>query len=499
MRIRKNVNEIKDGTLLWYSKAVEEMKKRDISDPTSWWYQAAIHGIGLQTFKENPLGPDVYKWSEESIWTKATGLPPNTELKKELIELLITENTNQYFWQQCQHGSWFFLPWHRMYLYFFERIVRKTIVDLNGPEDWALPYWNYSDVDNPKLSPEQQDRALHIPPEFGFTNSMAGSSHPNPDFPGLWMEERLSYKLNPKDASSTSSMQSKNFVVNNGVGFGGVKFTFSHSPGTFGLLENVPHNKVHVDIGGAMGDPDTAALDPIFWLHHANIDRLWQSWIARGNSNPKSHAWLNQVFDFHDELGNHVKISTADVLNTENLDYTYTDNFAGIKQTENALKETNSQGINMFDIIGATTKPLTIGSKSVSTSLNFIPQKNSTVILGSVGKEDGQSPTAIHILLENITGTGNIAPVNVFIRLPDNIERHFVGSVGLFGLAQSSSVSARNTGVGINVQLDATEIVHQLRAHPKWKLEDIHIEVEPSRELGAANATIGRISIKAEV
>ena len=44
---------------------------------------------------------------------------------------------------------------------------------------------------------------------------------------------------------------------------------------------------VHVLVGGSdpnsnlpglMSDPDTAGLDPIFWLHHANIDRLWEVW-----------------------------------------------------------------------------------------------------------------------------------------------------------------------------------------------------------------------------
>ena len=48
------------------------------------------------------------------------------------------------FWRACQHNSWFFLPWHRMYLHFFEKIVLGHVIRLGGPEDWALPYWNYS-------------------------------------------------------------------------------------------------------------------------------------------------------------------------------------------------------------------------------------------------------------------------------------------------------------------------------------------------------------------
>ncbi len=62
--------------------------------------------------------------------------------------------------------------------------------------------------------------------------------------------------------------------------------------GDEGFLEHSPHDNVHGDIGGAlnnvfnnrlaqglMSNPCTAALDPIFWLHHANIDRLWEVWL----------------------------------------------------------------------------------------------------------------------------------------------------------------------------------------------------------------------------
>ena len=37
---------------------------------------------------------------------------------------------------------------------------------------------------------------------------------------------------------------------------------------------------------GLMSDPGTAGLDPIFYLHHSNIDRMWALWNANGNANP---------------------------------------------------------------------------------------------------------------------------------------------------------------------------------------------------------------------
>ena len=63
-------------------------------------------------------------------------------------------------------------------------------------------------------------------------------------------------------------------------GFGGPVTGFHHgSDGPNGQLESVPHNQVHGYVGGFMGSFDTAGLDPIFWLHHANIDRIWQIWL----------------------------------------------------------------------------------------------------------------------------------------------------------------------------------------------------------------------------
>ena len=48
--------------------------------------------------------------------------------------------------------------------------------------------------------------------------------------------------------------------------------------GSFQSQINGVHGSVHVRTGGDMGDVPTAAYDPIFYLHHANIDRLWADW-----------------------------------------------------------------------------------------------------------------------------------------------------------------------------------------------------------------------------
>ncbi|MEA2188118.1 MAG: hypothetical protein QOK16_3129 [Solirubrobacteraceae bacterium] len=94
-------NEAFDPITLAYAKAVKVMQARAATDPTSWTFQGAIHG--------------------------AYAAPPPRA-----------------GWNQCQHQGWFFLPWHRMYVYYLERIVRAAVKAAGGPADFALPYWNYS-------------------------------------------------------------------------------------------------------------------------------------------------------------------------------------------------------------------------------------------------------------------------------------------------------------------------------------------------------------------
>ena len=150
VRVRKSVFKLAGGgasapagdwdpILTWYAKAMNAMLAKSIDDPTSWGYQAAIHGLDAAT---SPLKPGEH------------ALPTNEGDP----------------WGQCQHGGWYFLPWHRMYLAYFERIVANTVAALGGPADWALPYWNYCDTSN--------SDALKLP--FAFRSPTLHDGSPNP-------------------------------------------------------------------------------------------------------------------------------------------------------------------------------------------------------------------------------------------------------------------------------------------------------------------------------
>jgi tyrosinase len=78
-----------------------------------------------------------------------------------------------------------------------------------------------------------------------------------------------------------------------------------------------------------MSDPNLAARDPIFWLHHCNIDRLWNRWLALGGGriNPvNNNVWMENRFTFYDENSNKVQMSCADVVDSAlQLAYRYDD------------------------------------------------------------------------------------------------------------------------------------------------------------------------------
>ena len=232
-------------------------------------------------------------------------LPSNAEQKK--------------YWNQCQHGSWFFLSWHRMYLHFFESIVGAEVVKLGGPSDWGLPYWNYSDA--------KDLNARLLPPAFRSATKADGS--PNALFVATRTADCNAGRqfADAADVAIAGPLREPAFQsLDFGTGFGGPQTSFMHSGGLVGSVELTPHGSMHMAVGGWMQQFFTAALDPIFWLHHANIDRLWQVWLDRDAShvNPTASKWLTSVkFNFRDETGKAVKMSSKQVLNTKAAPLSY--------------------------------------------------------------------------------------------------------------------------------------------------------------------------------
>jgi polyphenol oxidase len=162
------------------------------------------------------------------------------------------------------HGTQNFLPWHRAYLYFHERILGKLIGDLN----FRLPYWDWENPSHRTLPGPYTNPNNNTNPLFNGTRSMS----PTDTLPAFDVD------LGPALSSGTFSLFSS-------------------------TLENGPHGSVHVDVGGNMGAFSTAAQDPVFYAHHSNVDKAWADWVKAdpSHTNPATATWLNKSYGFFDE------------------------------------------------------------------------------------------------------------------------------------------------------------------------------------------------------
>jgi hypothetical protein len=136
-------------------------------------------------------------------------------------------------------GGLRFLPWHRVYLLKMEDLLRS--------KKWGLtiPYWNFS----------------------------ADRSRPD------WVWQPPGVTRNAPGAGGTGGLPSPETVanlVNHEVTFGG----FAQG------IEFDAHNQVHNWCNGTITAPATASRDPIFWLLHANVDRIWDLWQAKRTGMP---------------------------------------------------------------------------------------------------------------------------------------------------------------------------------------------------------------------
>ncbi len=410
--VRRNVHDLGPDAqeLKSYAIAVDKMRDWDTStDPLefvrSWRYQGNMHMYWRGSPEPTPPSP----------------LPAG--------------------WDTCEHGfsttplNRFFWPWHRMYLYWFERIIRE----LSGDHTFALPYWDYSD-------PTRLDRRI-LPAPFL-----------NPDSP-LYIDARDSNVNlgNPPAANVPGSI----FDYCSGMSL--TDFT-----STSDALESTPHGDIHVWVGGAyeaplgadptgwMYYPDRAARDPIFWLHHANVDRLWESWVELGNADPSDVAWTgNQAtvddgapYDFFDELGNQVTTIRIvnEVVNLVDLGYQY-DVLADLSGCQEFLTAPGSNEASAGTPESTPAAPLELGSITPETSVEVGPEP-AEISIAVEQPESAARLDPVVLTLGGIQSEGVTAVVvEVYINLPpdqqpDFRSPYYVGNLYLFGMVPPAGSEA---------------------------------------------------------
>lgn len=297
----------------------------------------------------------------------------------------------------CPHGNWWFYVWHRGYLGFFEETIRNLSHDdefaipywdwttlpqipdsmfdgvLNPQSQFFEPYTrnlavftghfqqalvNYWGTLTTAQLAQLNTRGYTNPDKMwndvtgydpasknGISGNMAyaitcGSRYLTRDNPHL--DQCTTYDVSPEVISCGLSPTLFNDPTP-ALSFTSSK-TSSHEspPGSFSVLEGFPHNKVHNYIGGVGPiDPGPygnmtnflSPVDPIFFLHHSNMDRLWDVWTnkqkQRGLPYLPTGADLVQLSEepflfYVNGSGQYVGTSKAgDYLSTERFNYDY--------------------------------------------------------------------------------------------------------------------------------------------------------------------------------
>lgn len=432
-----------------YARAVQRMKQLAEGDPTGWTFQWYIHSL-----------PKV----KATEITRIYG--PSPSPAKALA---------QASWKTCQpHNAPavedYFLPWHRAYVLYFEGIVRA----ISGDPTFALPYWNYTATG-----------LTHgvIPPQFRDTASALYVSNRNPGVnDGTPIDEGL-------DPSPINLDALANCYYDTGDGSGDGGFNPDLDAGL--------HSSVHVLTGNEqnMGSVPRAAGDPVFWVHHCQIDRLWYSWQRAGRTTPA----MSYPFTFVNPNGTSATVDLAQFLDYTAQPYTY-DSYVNVPACPQQPRPVQlAQQVEEILAARPRRQPVTLGS--ALTEVTLTPRVPPSGAAGprtlSARVRALPSERRVYLVLRDLRT--NLAPgvlYQVFLELPRTAtaqaaRQYHVGYINFFDAEQPVGEDAHHRTP--TFRFDVTDLARRLGG----ALDDsVRVTIRPAGRRAPASAarpTIGDI------
>ena len=226
------------------------------------------------------------------------------------------------------HQSELFLPWHRAFILEFEDALRAFYPNL------TLPYWDW--IEDPS-----------IPASFATNES-------NPLYADRYtVEFRRENGLElPTSSSIDKIMTDMSF------------FAFGGGIDDAGDLE-CEHNMVHIWVGPLMREIAASPCDPVFWVHHANVDRLWARWQSlHPGANP-----FNLSLSLE---GLSPKWTVYSTLDINNLGYEYVESVQTIKVKAGGFERSNVLGEIFLPTSFGCAELRLEGLEAMTNDLNYI-------------------------------------------------------------------------------------------------------------------------------
>lgn len=253
------------------------------------------------------------------------------------------------------------LPWHRKMLLLFEDALREV-----SGKDITLPYWDWTDPESTRavFSESFMGTQGDASQEYAVTNGpfrkgnwtinvfsdrpegLAQTPHPHlvramgryeadvndnihlPTAEEVELGLRIpTFDVAPWNDKSPREQSFRNYLE----GFD------PERPGYFHM-----HNMVHTWVAGhfrledgserwgTMGAPDVSPNDPVFYLHHANVDRVWAQWeelhpgvYEDGGGHSTHHMAMYPFGEYSNERMDAHGLSALSMLGTKELGYLY--------------------------------------------------------------------------------------------------------------------------------------------------------------------------------
>jgi hypothetical protein len=445
--------------------ALEKMRQMDCAQTSSWYYQGAMHWV------------------------------PDTVLNNRLCASYHTSADLKKAWDNCTHFlsnkslSINFLVWHRLYIYHFESIVRK----ISGDSTFALPYWGYTDTVNVTAN-RTLNQLLRDPKSSLYTTSRYDSL--NKGFP-------ISGEVVPT-LDLTKLFQNTDF------------FLFSNQ------IEAAPHGSMHDYIGagnnqrymiyneiyqkiyngGLMANVPSAGFDPVFWLHHSNIDRIWQQWTNSANGKDITLADLKEnpvPYQFFDADGKEIVYTPEQIIKIiYNLDY----NFDDTKVNQAVTTKQVASVLMSKKVISDTIVSKTINKQVPVKGLNFsvANQHKQQIALFSSKNSSGIHKTAV-VKIDVEVNQEPKGIYQVYINLPkgakpDTKGNYFAGFMTFFGASHFGSMKMGDMKKGEKAVLtfyyDLTDEFDKTGALNK---ENFDVSIFNQSGKGAGDITVKNIAI----
>ncbi len=424
--------------LALFAKAIGRMKDLPRHDPRSWYFQANIHGYPEGRPRNGRRSPEMQQIinnlpQEDRVrWIFSPDRGGSSEERAQIARnrtLALGPPGQHGVWHSCSHfhhhidpnldvaRESHFVSWHRMYLHFFEQTVASMLDPSDAP--FALPYWDYLH----RSSSGELDQ-LGMPTEFASETMSDGS--PNHLYFAPRNEEFSSSGLPPDVVDTRELLRIDDLLTGGGTGNG-----FN------GDINNLPHGAIHVTIGPVlgMGSFEFAGRDPLFWVHHASVDRLWESWrrpATDGTSgfDPTASNWRGATFNFANTDSDQVPMTVSDAIMLPVTQQTRYDQLLDLGGAVGATSEVRRTGPRTTVAEAQQGTAPQITRKGVSVPVQ-VPAPPRDVVAGLRNQADARYFLVIDVEAASIPG----GLYRVFARGPsvNGTTEHLVGTFNLFG------------------------------------------------------------------